>query len=98
MSEIKTVQMTKNISHDIWFQGKSSKNDSGAETYFICQYLDKTYYNKDTKEFYPFCKHKNIRVDKSSDVCNMDCDQYGTCATCAGFSAVRCQECEVPRP
>ena len=98
MSEIKTVQMKTNIGSDTWFGGKADKTASGADTYFICQYLDKNYRNYETKETYKFCKHKQIRVDNISEHCNMDCDQYGRCATCGGFSAIRCQECEVPRP
>ena len=97
MSKNKTVQMKKNIGHDIWFNGIANKNDSGADNYFICQYLDRIYYNQDTKEFYTFCRHKEIRVDDIAAVCNMDCDQYGACDTCAGFSAIRCQDCEIPR-
>ena len=98
MSETKFVRTQKNIGNDIWFQGKADKTASGAETYFICQYLERTHYDDVTKEFYTYCKYKKMRMDNPSEVCNMSCDQYGKCATCGGFSAVRCQECEIPRP
>lgn len=45
-----------------------------------------------------FCKHKKIRIENVSEFCNMDCEEYGRCRTCAGFSAVRCQDCDIPRP
>ena len=58
MSETKFVRTQKNIGNDIWFQGKADKTASGADTYFICQYLERTHYDDVTKEFYTYCKYK----------------------------------------
>ena len=63
MSKVKIVHTDKNIGNDIWFQGRADKTTSGADTYFICQYLEYNHYDDQTKEFYTYCKHKKMRVE-----------------------------------
>ena len=61
-----------------------------GKSYFICQYLDKYHHDDASKEYYTFCKYKNIRINESD--CNMACDQFGYCRTYSNFSAFNCQE------
>ncbi len=90
--------MKHNVNHDVWHGGQSIKLASGGSTYFICQELDKMHQDAETGEIYTYCRKKGIRVDNPADVCSLECDVFGRCETCNGFSAVRCQECEIPRP
>lgn len=98
MSDIKTVNLDRSSRHDLWHGGQQSESSSGKPIFFICEYLDKMHHDEETDEYYKFCKIKNIRVENIADFCNMDCEEYGKCDTCAGFSAVRCQDCDIPRP
>ncbi len=98
MNDIKTVNLDRSSRHDLWHGGVQETSPSGRPVFFICEYLDKMHHDEETDEYYKFCKQKKIRVDNIADVCNMDCEEYGKCDTCAGFSAVRCQDCDIPRP
>ena len=98
MNDIKTVNLDRSSRHDLWHGGVQETSPSGRAVFFICEYLDKMHHDEETDEYYKFCKQKKIRVDNIPDVCNMDCEEYGKCDTCAGFSAVRCQDCDIPRP
>lgn len=96
-NKMKTVvEVSPAKTHDLWHGGKFDIAPSGNPTYFLCQFLDKTHYDEETKTFFSWCKHFRRPEDGSS--CTMDCDQYGRCETCGGFSAVRCSECDIPRP
>lgn len=87
-----------NISKDIWFDGVGDTFEEGRVTYFICEYKDNYYYDDVEKKFIVLCKYKNKPLTDIASECNMNCDMYGRCQTCNGFSAVRCSECEIPRP
>ena len=90
--EIKTVN--NGYRETIWMHG--NKND---KSYFVCQYRDDMHLMPDApvnSEYVIFCKKYN-KVLESTDECNLDCDEYGYCDTCRGFSAVGCQVCEIPR-
>lgn len=96
MSEIKTKATKSNISRDIWFSGKSNLTGAnGGPSYYICEHIDNMHYFEDTKTFGPFCKfHKKPMAEVE---CGLDCPEFGYCASCGGFSAVRCQECDIIR-
>lgn len=80
---------------DKWFAGASQKTSSGETTYFICDhFLDKEIDGVSTK----FCRLKNMAIDNIDDVCNLDCDLYGKCDNCRGWTAIRCEACVIPRP
>ena len=98
MSDIKIVNLDRSSRHDLQHGGEQDTSASGAPIYFICEYLEKLHHDEETDEYYKFCKHKKIRIENVSEFCNMDCEEYGRCRTCAGFSAVRCQDCDIPRP
>ncbi len=89
-------KMKSSVENDIWFSGKYDITPNGGITYFVCQYFDKMHYNEERKEYETYCKYYEKPSDGSE--CNIECDQYGRCETCNGFSAVRCQECEIVRP
>lgn len=86
----------KDIGHDQWFRGRVDEFEPGKFTYFICEYYKESYRNPETGEFYPVCIKKNLRFD-DGPLCSMDCEEYGRCSNCRGFSAVRCDECTIPR-
>lgn len=65
------------------------------KSYFICQHLDTWHQNADTGEYETYCKYHQRPIGEEE--CNLDCDQFGYCATCAGFSAFNCQSCVIPR-
>lgn len=98
MSDIKIVNLDRSSRHDMWHRGEESISASGAPIFFICEHLEKMHYDEEKEEYCKFCNYKNIRVEDPAEVCNMDCEEYGRCRTCAGFSAVRCQDCDIPRP
>lgn len=83
---------------DQWFGGQYQDSDSGGRCYFICDYLENRYDDLSEAPSYTYCTQKEIKIDDVKLVCNMDCEQYGSCNTCRGFTAVRCHACEVPRP
>ena len=87
-----------NPNKDIWFDGACDTLPNGERTYFICEYKDKFHYDEATKDFILFCKHKQQPMVNAKEECTLDCDMYGQCKTCNGFSAVRCSECYIPRP
>lgn len=89
MSEVKVERK------DSWFGGRSAVGPNGGPDYFICMYLDDMHYDEETGEYGPYCKHNNVSM--KDKVCSLDCDQYGYCRTCRGFSAIRCQDCDIPR-
>jgi len=80
---------------DQWFGGQYQDTDSGGRCYFICDYLENRF---DGQRPYTYCTQKEMIVEDPKLVCNMDCEHYGRCQTCRGFTAVRCHACEVPRP
>ncbi|MCI8284658.1 MAG: hypothetical protein HFE90_05240 [Firmicutes bacterium] len=97
MSANNTITSKSNMTADMWFRGRYNTTDSGDVTFFICEYLEDTHYNADTGDFFThYCKMKKRQIEP--DECNMDCEPYGKCETCRGFSAVRCQDCVIPRP
>lgn len=87
-----------NISKDIWFGSVGDTLPNGETTYFICEYKDKYHYDEVIKDFILFCNHKQQPILNIEEECNLNCDMYGRCRTCNGFSAVRCSECFIPRP
>ena len=96
MSEKKTKQTDSNISKDIWFGGKTTIcGANGKPSFYICEYIDNMHYFEDTKVFGPFCKFYQKSMDEVE--CGLSCPQFGYCNSCAGFSAVRCQECDIIR-
>lgn len=96
MSEIKTKKTATNIGKDIWFSGKSNlMGQNGKPSYYICENVDPMHFFEDTKTFGPFCKEKKLPMDQVT--CDTGCDQFGYCRTCSGFSAIRCQECDIIR-
>lgn len=96
MSEIKTKATKSNISRDIWFSGKTNLTGAnGGPSYYICEHIDNMHYFEDTKTFGPFCKF--YKKPMAEVECGLDCPEFGYCASCGGFSAVRCQECDIIR-
>ena len=96
MSEIKTKQAASNINKDIWFSGKTTLcGENGKPSYYICEHIDNMHYFEDTKIFGPFCKFNQKPMDEVE--CGLSCPKFGYCNSCAGFSAVRCQECDIIR-
>ncbi len=83
--------------NDIWFTGQKDVLEDGNATFFVCQFYDDYHYDEQTSAFVKYCK-KDDRVFTDEVLCSMKCDQYGRCETCRGFSAIRCQNCYVPRP
>lgn len=96
MSEIKTVKTDSNINKDFWFSSKTSLcGANGQPSYYICQNIDNSHYFADTKTFGSFCKFYKKPLEEVE--CSTACPEFGYCNTCAGFSAVRCQECDIIR-
>ncbi len=96
MSEIKTKATTSNIGRDIWFSGKTNLvGENGGPSYYICEHIDNMHYFEETKTFGPFCKFN--KKPMSEVECGLDCPEFGYCKSCGGFSAVRCQECDIIR-
>ena len=87
---------TSDIGSDQWFRGRADEFEPGKITYFICQFYNENFRDPDTGEFYKKCTKKDIRFD-DGPLCSMDCEEYGWCKNCRGFSAVRCDECTIPR-
>ena len=83
--------------NDIWFTGQKDVLEDGNSTFFVCKYYDDYFYDDKSSSFVKYCKLNNI-VFSDGPGCSMECDQYGRCETCRGFSAIRCQNCYVPRP
>lgn len=97
MDKIKSVTEKSNMKHDIWFSGKGDVLQDGTVTYFICEHLNPAYYDEKEKDFHQRCMYLGKNFDGDPE-CGMDCEMYGKCDNCRGFSAVRCQECTIPRP
>ena len=96
MSEIKVKQTTSNIKKDIWFGGKTTLcGANGGPSYYICEHIDNTHYFEDTKTFGSFCKFNKKPMEEVE--CGLACPEFGYCNSCSGFSAVRCQECDIIR-
>lgn len=95
-NKIKTVlEVSPAQTHDHWHHGESELSPNGLLTYYMCAHYDKLHWDEENG-YTTWCKHFDRFEDGSN--CNMDCDQYGMCDTCGGFSAVRCAECDIPRP
>lgn len=99
MSEMKNknTKLPESVSQDIWFRGIHSRLSSGEICYFICQYLEERFPDTPQEQPYLFCTQRGAVVKDSADFCGMDCEHFGMCRTCRGFSAVRCQNCVTPR-
>ena len=89
--EIKVVY--KGYEKTVWMHG--NKNDN---SYFICEYRKDSYVPEGNplNESVIWCAKFEKELE-SKDACNLDCEEYGYCETCRGFSAVGCQVCEIPR-
>ncbi len=99
MNEKQSEKKSSITSRDFWFRGVHSETPSGEACYFICNYLEERYSSTpEEPPFFTVCSQRNIRVEDPSETCNMECDVFGRCETCRGFSADRCHECAVPRP
>lgn len=84
----------ENYSETIWMVGKRNPDNS----YFYCEFLDRMYRDPEEPEKrILFCKKFEKKLTDKSD-CTMDCEIYGRCDFCNGFSAIGCQVCEIPRP
>ena len=84
------------ISHDIWFNGSGDcMGENGKPSYYICQHMDKNHYFEERKGFGPFCKYNEKPLEEVE--CGLVCPEFGYCRTCSGFSAIRCQECDLIR-
>ena len=70
---------------------------SGEITYFICQYLKEIFPDAPGEPSYMVCTQRDTVVDDIAGFCNMDCEHFGMCRTCRGFSADRCHQCFIPR-
>ena len=80
-------------------QGKSMFTEADDNNYYVCQYRDDVHRDPaDTNgnKFIVWCKRFERELNEDFD-CSMDCEEYGYCETCRGFSAVGCQVCEVPK-
>ena len=100
MSEMTNNRNTEaeNLSvRDIWFRGTHSVLPSGEITYFICQYLKEIFPDAPGEPSYMVCTQRDTVVDNIAGFCNMDCEHFGMCRTCRGFSADRCHQCFIPR-
>ena len=82
--------------NDIWFTGREDVLEDGNTTFFICKSYDEYHMDEKTGDFVKYCKHKGVLFADGPE-CSLECDQYGRCETCRGFSAIRCQNCFVPR-
>lgn len=83
---------------DIWHGGQHILGPHGDPCYWICQYFDKMHSVKNSgivsdREYITWCKYRDEPEDGSG--CTAECPMYGRCETCAGFSAVRCSDCDV---
>ncbi len=92
------MSTNSSIDKDIWFSGVGDTLSDGNITYFICEYRDKFHYDEAAKDFSLYCNYKKKPLKDLTSECTMDCDMYGRCQNCNGFSAVRCSECFIPRP
>ncbi len=81
---------------DQWFGTQNIKLDNGGYSYFICESYDKYHRDPETRRFVTYCSLKNVPIEEAN--CGMDCEKYGRCSTCVGFSADRCIACDVIRP
>jgi hypothetical protein len=96
MSDTKTKTASSNINRDIWFSGQSDvTGQNGKPSYYICEHIDNTHYFEDTQSFAPFCKFNSKPLNEVN--CGLGCEEFGYCHTCKGFSAIRCQECDIIR-
>ncbi|MGN1350733.1 MAG: hypothetical protein ACI4VM_07040 [Anaerovoracaceae bacterium] len=96
MSEIKTKEAESNLNRDIWFSGKSGLlGANGLPSYYICQHIDSMHYFEDSQTFGPYCRFHEKSMDEVT--CGPECPEFGYCRTCSGFSAIRCQECDIIR-
>ncbi len=85
------------VAQDIWFRGAHNQLSSGEICYFICQYLEERFPDSPEEQPYMFCTQRGAVADNPAEFCGMDCEHFGMCRTCRGFSAVRCQSCVTPR-
>ena len=89
--------------YDMYFAGNHMEGltgPNGGICYWLCQYFDKRHYldEKDPVtglEITTWCKFRDEYEDGSN--CNESCDQFASCVTCGGFSAVRCGACDIIR-
>lgn len=102
MSEIKNKidkeQKNRLVGSDFWFRGVSNEMESGEITYFICENLENVLDDKTFNFKTHRCRLTGIESAEASDICTMDCEHFGKCDNCKGFSAIRCQACFIPRP
>ncbi len=92
-------EMKKSLaSSDFWFRGISNEMESGEITFFICENLDDVLDDKTFNFKTHRCRVTGEEAVNASEICTMDCEHFGMCDNCKGFSAVRCQECFIPRP
>jgi len=96
MSTISTKETKTNIGRDIWFCGASNLNGpNGKPCYYMCDQVDKLHHFTETNTYGQFCKFRQKPM--SEVTCDENCEKFGYCDTCAGFSAIRCQECDIIR-
>ena len=89
--------------YDIWFSGNHTEGltgPNGGVCFWLCQYYEKKHLldQKDPvtgSEFTTWCKFRNEFEDGSN--CNESCEQFASCESCGGFSAVRCGACDMIR-
>ena len=95
MTDINKMRAAALINNDDkWFGGVSQKTDSGETTYFICEHLRDREIDHVSRQV---CTAKNIVSDNLDEVCNLDCEVYGKCDNCRGWTAIRCEACVIPR-
>jgi len=84
MSKIKAI--VQDYTETVYMRGNKTADGS----YFVCEF------RKDLDDGRMHCKKFDKPLESKAD-CNMDCEEYGYCENCRGFSAIGCEVCVIPR-